>query len=86
VEGEPRGRRGSLSGRKTLWRCEACGNRGIAPARIQNQPCPRCDGRLRSLLVPRLAWGSRDEPVPDAQSLRARALKEAAEAPAPFPT
>lgn len=85
VEGEPRARRGTLSGRKTLWRCEACGNRGIAPARLQNEPCPRCDGRLRSLLAPRLAWGARDEPAPDAQSLRARALKEAAEAPSPFP-
>jgi nicotinate phosphoribosyltransferase len=84
VEGEPRARRGTLSGRKTLWRCEACGNRGIAPARAQHEPCPRCEGRLRSLLVPRLASGVRDEGAPDAAAVRARALKEAAEAPPPF--
>jgi nicotinate phosphoribosyltransferase len=84
VEGEPRARRGTLSGRKTLWRCEACGNRGIAPARAQHEPCPRCEGRLRSLLAPRLTLGVRDEGAPDAAALRARALKEAAEAPPPF--
>jgi nicotinate phosphoribosyltransferase len=84
VEGEPRARRGTLSGRKTLWRCEACGNRGIAPARAQHEPCPRCEGRLRSLLAPRLTWGVRDEGAPDTAALRARALKEAAEAPPPF--
>jgi nicotinate phosphoribosyltransferase len=86
VEGEPRARRGTLSGRKTLWRCEACGNRGIAPARVQHEPCPRCEGRLRSLLLPRLTWGARDEAAPEASALRERALKEAAEAPTPFPS
>jgi nicotinate phosphoribosyltransferase len=85
VDGEPRSRRGALSGRKTLWRCEACGNRGIAPARIEHEPCPRCEGRLRSLLVPRLEWGARDDPPVEAAAIRARALKEAAEAPLPFP-
>jgi nicotinate phosphoribosyltransferase len=84
VEGEPRSRRGSLSGRKTLWRCEACGNRGIAPARVQHAPCPRCEGRLRSLLVPRLKWGAREDPIPQPATIRDRALKEAAEAPPPF--
>jgi nicotinate phosphoribosyltransferase len=81
VEGAARSRRGTLSGRKTLWRCEACGNRGIAPARAGLEPCPRCEGRLRSLLTPRLRWGTRDEPPPEASAIRARALKEAAEAP-----
>jgi nicotinate phosphoribosyltransferase len=82
VEGEARGRRGTLSGRKTLWRCEACGNRGIAPARAGLEPCPRCEGRLRSLLVPRLRRGTRDEAPQEAAAIRDRALKEAAEAPA----
>jgi nicotinate phosphoribosyltransferase len=83
VEGEPRARRGSLSGRKTLWRCEACGNRGIAPARAQHEPCPRCGGRLQGLLSPRLVRGVPEEQPPDPAAIRARALKEAAEAPSP---
>jgi nicotinate phosphoribosyltransferase len=86
VDGEARSRRGALSGRKTLWRCEACGNRGIAPARVEHEPCPRCEGRLRGLLVPRLKWGAaRDDRPVEAAAIRARALKEAAEAPPPFP-
>jgi nicotinate phosphoribosyltransferase len=83
VEGEPRARRRSLSGRKTLWRCEACGHRGIAPARAQHEPCPRCGGRLESLLAPRLTRGVLEEPPSDPAAIRARALKEAAEAPSP---
>jgi nicotinate phosphoribosyltransferase len=85
VDGEARSRRGALSGRKSLWRCEACGNRGIAPARVEHEPCPRCEGRLRGLLVPRLQWGARDDRPVEAAAIRARALKEAAEAPPPFP-
>ena len=84
VDAEARSRRGALSGRKTLWRCEACGNRGISPAGVQHEPCPRCQGALRSLLVRRLRWGSADEPAPDVRSIRAHALKETAEAPHPF--
>lgn len=84
VDGEARSRRGALSGRKTLWRCEACGNRGIAPASVRDEPCPRCQGILASLLVRRLRWGSPEEPAPDVGSIRARALKETAEAPHPF--
>jgi nicotinate phosphoribosyltransferase len=84
VDGEARSHRGALSGRKTLWRCEVCGNRGIAPASAQDEPCPRCRGALGSLLVPRLRWGSPHEPAPDAGSIRARALKETAEAQHPF--
>jgi len=84
VEGEPRARRGSLSGPKTLWVCDSCGNRGIAPARAQHEPCPRCGGRLRGLLAPRLTRGVAEHAAEDPASIRGRALEEAAGAPSPF--
>jgi nicotinate phosphoribosyltransferase len=80
VDGEPRGIRGTLSGRKALWGCERCGNRGIAPSRARPQSCPRCGGRLQGLLAPVLRSGRRVGVVPDAAVTRSRAMREAADA------
>ena len=83
VDGRPVSRRGGLSGRKTLWGCSQCGNRGITPAGkagAQPEGCPRCDGPLAGLLVPARRWGRREGPVPDPAAIRSRALREAAQA------
>ncbi|MGH2663731.1 MAG: nicotinate phosphoribosyltransferase [Actinomycetota bacterium] len=80
VDGRPIARRGGLSGRKTLWRCENCGNRGITPGRSEAASCPRCGGSLESLLAPMLARGGRRGPAWRPAQARARALREAAAA------
>lgn len=80
VDGRPAAPRGTLSGRKALWRCERCGNRGIAPTRARPDSCPRCGGRLESLLRTTLRWGRREPGEEEPGTIRARALREAAEA------
>lgn len=80
IDGRPVARRGTLSGRKTLWECAACGNRGITPARARPESCPRCGGELRALLVPVRRWSRREGPPMEPSAIRARALREAADA------
>lgn len=80
VDGRPASPPGTLSGRKALWRCERCGNRGIAPTRARPESCPRCGGRLESLLRTTLRWGRREPDEEEPTAIRARALREAAEA------
>jgi nicotinate phosphoribosyltransferase len=84
VDGRPVARRGRLSGRKALWRCENCGNRGIAPEQAHPEGCPRCGSRLTGLLTPLLRRGAVAEAPPAPSAARARALQEAAGAVNPF--
>jgi nicotinate phosphoribosyltransferase len=84
VEGEPRAKRGKLSGRKHLWGCPECGNRGIAPWAARLGDCPRCGHRVRSLLEPELVAGRKRRSVPPPQELRARTLEQIARLPDPF--
>ena len=84
VEGEPRAKRGKLSGRKHLWGCPECGNRGIAPASARLGDCPRCGHRVRSLLERELTPGRRRRAAPRAREVRARTLEELARLPDPF--
>ena len=76
VDEEPRARRGILSGRKHLWRCETCGNRGIAPAGARLGKCPRCRGHLGDVLVSMVRGGSLAGPASQASVARRRAVEE----------
>ncbi|MCA1727065.1 MAG: nicotinate phosphoribosyltransferase [Actinobacteria bacterium] len=84
VKGEPRAKRGKLSGRKHLWGCENCGNRGIAPGSARLGDCPRCNHRVRSLLRPAVKAGKRTGAYPSAAEVRAYALREVEKAPDPL--
>ena len=84
VDGRPVARRGRLSGRKTLWRCEDCGNRGIAPERARPEGCPRCGTKLTGLLAPLLRRGAVDQAPPSPSAARDRTLQEVAAAVNPF--
>lgn len=74
IEGEPRSKRGKLSGRKHLWACSQCLNRGIAPARAKLGHCPRCGQRVRSLLETAIAEGRRRQRPEPARDIRDRTL------------
>jgi nicotinate phosphoribosyltransferase len=76
VDGEPRARRGILSGRKHLWRCESCGNRGIAPVGARLGRCPRCRGHLGDALITMLEGGVPVGSAPQASAARRRAMDE----------
>jgi nicotinate phosphoribosyltransferase len=83
VAGKARAKRGKLSGRKLLWECRECLNRGIAPARRLGH-CPRCGHRVRSLLETFISKGRRRGRAPSAHELRELALQQLAGAPDPF--
>jgi nicotinate phosphoribosyltransferase len=84
VEGEARAKRGKLSGRKHLWGCPNCGERGIAPASSKLGSCPRCSHRVKSLLEQPIAAGQRKGRVRTAQEVREHALREVGTVPDPF--
>ena len=84
VNGIARSKRGKLSGRKHLWGCPQCGNRGISPATDRLGQCPRCGHRVRSLLVEMMHKGKRRGRVPSPFEIRALTLEEIAAAPDPF--
>jgi nicotinate phosphoribosyltransferase len=84
VDGEPRAKRGKLSGRKHLWGCPECGNRGIASARARLGHCPRCGHRVRSLLDARIAHGKKRGTDPTPHQIRDLVLQQISVAPDPF--
>ncbi|MFN2590989.1 MAG: hypothetical protein ABR518_09500 [Actinomycetota bacterium] len=84
VDGRPRSRKGKLGGRKHLWLCPECGNRGIAPWAAKLGHCPRCGHRVRTLLETWLAEGKRRRRPPPLDVIREHALRETHAAPNPF--
>jgi nicotinate phosphoribosyltransferase len=84
MEGEPRAKRGKLSGRKHLWGCPECGNRGIAPWAARLGDCPRCGHRVQSLLETELAPGRKRRGGPTPEEVRARTLDQLTRLPDPF--
>ena len=84
VDGRPRSRRGKLSGRKHLWGCSDCGNRGIAPWAAKLGHCPRCGHRVRELLHTWMSGGKRRRGLPSVDDVRAHCLQETSVAPNPF--
>jgi nicotinate phosphoribosyltransferase len=84
VDGHPRAKRGKPSGRKHLWECPECGDRGIAPWSARLGHCPRCGHRVHDLVDTMIAKGRRKRGSPSAQEIRERTLEQIGRAPDPF--
>jgi nicotinate phosphoribosyltransferase len=84
VDGHPRAKRGKLSGRKHLWECPECGDRGIAPWSARLGHCPRCGHRVRDLMETVIAKGHRRRGAPSANDVRERTLEQIGRAPDPL--
>ena len=84
VDGRPRAKRGKLSGRKHLWECPECGDRGISPWSTRLGHCPRCGHRVRELLETWISKGKRRRGAPSPHDIRERTLQQIARAPDPF--
>lgn len=84
VDGKPRAKRGKLSGRKHLWECPECGNRGVSPWSARLGHCPRCGHRVHELLESWISKGRRRRGYPSAHVIRERSLAQIAAAPNPF--
>jgi nicotinate phosphoribosyltransferase len=76
VSGQPRAKRGKLSGRKHLWECPEWS------ARLGH--CPRCGHRVRELLETMISRGRRRRGTPSPQAVRERTLQHISAAPDPF--
>lgn len=73
VEGKPFAKRGKLSGKKQVWRCENCGKRQITPFGISVPQC--CGKEMEPLLRPLLKEGKIVTDLPSPQEIRRRTLQ-----------
>lgn len=73
VEGKPFAKRGKLSGKKQVWRCNICGKRQITPFGVSAPQC--CGKEMEPLLRPLLKGGKIVADLPSPQEIRRRTLQ-----------
>ncbi len=72
IEGEPLAKRGKMSGAKSVWRCDGCGDEFLMP--LGQRPSHSCGGALTDLLVPLMEQGRVLVELPPARLIRERVL------------
>lgn len=75
--GVPYSKRGKLSGKKQVARCETCHNRQIVPWNNRVDRCP-CGGPRSPLLAQVMGGGRPSAPLPGLSEIRARVLEQLA--------
>jgi len=75
IERKPFAKRGKLSGRKQVWRCNRCGKREITLAKRRLLKCS-CGGRFEGLIKPLMRKGKLITKLPKVQEIRKNVLKE----------
>ncbi len=75
VNGKPETKRGKMSGRKNVLRCNSCHRIEVVPANVQEKTCI-CGGSMQNLLVKYLSHGKRTSEYPKPKEIRSRSLKE----------
>ncbi|MCD6188795.1 MAG: nicotinate phosphoribosyltransferase [Thermococcus sp.] len=76
VEGKPLTKRGKLSGRKQVYRCEN-GHYHRVPAEKKLEKCPVCGARVEPLLKPLIENGEIVAELPKAREIREYVLEQA---------
>ncbi|RLF87532.1 nicotinate phosphoribosyltransferase [Thermococci archaeon] len=76
VEGKPLTKRGKLSGRKQVYRCEN-GHYHRVPAEKKLEKCPLCGARVEPLLKPLIENGEIVAELPKAREIREYVLEQA---------
>ncbi len=76
IDHKPYAKRGKESGRKTLLKCERCGERTVSvyPANIKN--CRKCGGTLEELMKPVIINGKVTVDLPSAGKIRDYTMSE----------
>lgn len=82
VEGKPAAKRGKFSGKKMVWRCDACWAWRCTPFAAQQARCLRCGATMERAMVQVLRGGKLVRPLPNAQALRRHVLRQLAALPA----
>ncbi|MHB8780689.1 MAG: nicotinate phosphoribosyltransferase [Candidatus Geothermincolia bacterium] len=75
VGGEPRAKRGKMSGRKQVYRCDLCHRSALTHWEDPPVPCA-CGGTPRAMLRRYLAAGELTETLPSPQGIRAHVLAQ----------
>lgn len=75
IERKPFAKRGKLSGRKQVWRCNKCGKRETTLAKQRLFKCP-CGGGFEGLSRPLMRRGKLVTELPRVQEIRKKVLKE----------
>lgn len=76
VEGKPLTKRGKLSGRKQVYRCEN-GHYHRVPAEKKLEKCPVCGAKVEPLLKPLIENGEIVAELPKAKEIREYVLEQA---------
>ena len=74
VEGKPLAKRGKMSGRKAVYRCETCGRIQVGPASAAPSTC--CGGTPPPLLQPLVEDGKLVGALPDVHAIRQQVLAD----------
>lgn len=76
IEGRPEAKRGKLSGRKRVWRCERCLCFVLTPAGSRAPTCPRCGHKTTQALKPLIRKGKIVGRLPSPDQIRKNVLKQ----------
>lgn len=75
VEGEPKAKRGKMSGKKQIWRCASCGRSEMASWGKEVTSCD-CGGKREPLLRKYLSAGELVQELPSSQDIRSYVLEQ----------
>ncbi len=75
-EGKPVAKRGKYGGKKSVWRCTKCGTDVVSPASDPHPACPKCGGKMESLLLPLIRDGKIVGKFPTVGEIRGYVLKQ----------
>jgi len=84
VEGKLAAKRGKLSGKKQVWRCQSCFVDVVIPFSEPKPNCPVCSGETVPLLEPLVINGKIVADVPSPKDVRTRVLDQLGHLPSPM--
>ncbi len=76
ANGKPVAKRGKLGGRKEVWRCNDHLLDTVTLADSPAPSCPKCGRKTTSLLTPLIEKGHLAKPLPSAEKIREKVLKQ----------
>lgn len=76
VEGKPKAKRGKMSGKKQVWRCQKCLIDIVLPEKENKPKCPKCKEEMTPMLKPLILNGKMVAKLPSAQEIREYVLKQ----------
>ena len=76
VEGKPAAKRGKMSGRKQVWRCQSCLVDLISKIEESAPMCPICEKKMEAMLKPLIVKGEIVKKSPEPNKIREYALDQ----------